>query len=169
MSTALSLYDLAEETLALDALLGMDAGECTPESDALAQELATAMAKKADAFGVYVRTLDTAAATITDEVDRLTQRKRAITNKVERLKRYGLMALTAMDRPRVEGALFTLSVQANQPKVEVATTVDALPAEYVRIIPESREPDKVAIGKALKAGVAIEGCSLTVTSSLRIR
>jgi hypothetical protein len=146
--TALHLYDLAEEAVALDDLLAMDDGEWTDEAEALATELTGKLATKADAFGGYLRGLEA---------------------QDEALKQYGLLALQRMERPKVAGDLFTLAVQNNPPSVALTVGVDALPAQYVRTIPEQREPDKTAIRDALKRGETIDGATLTTTQSLRVR
>ena len=166
---SLTLYDLADEALALDALFAMDDGEVTPESEQLAVELASKLAQKADHFGGFVRTLEANAAACKAEEERLRDRRKALENKAAWLKRVGLDALQHMERPRVEGELFTLAVQNNPPSVVVHVLADALPSAFVRVIPEVREPDKAAIGKALKAGQQIDGCELVQTQSLRIR
>lgn len=166
---SLSLYDLTEEQLALDAILAMDDGEVTPESELLATELAEALALKADSFGGYVRSLEANAAAIREECDRLKARRDALENKVAWLKRVALQCLQRMDRPRVDGALFTLAIQNNPPSVVVDVLPDALPAEFIRVIPEKHEVDKAGLAKALKAGRVIQGVALQQTQSLRIR
>lgn len=169
MSASLTLYELAAEDNALQALIGMDDGELTPEAEALEMELVAAMASKADKFGAVVQAFDDADETIERTITRLKARQKAFRNKSERLRRYGLMALNAMQRTRVEGALHTLTVQNNPPRVEVSVPVEALPEAYVRVVPESREVNKAAISAALKAGATIEGCALITSQSLRIR
>lgn len=168
-SKTLTLYDLAEERVALDALLDMDEGEFGPEAEALEIELTGKLVTKADAFGGYVRELEATSGALGDEIKRLTERRDAIKNRAERLKRFGMMALQAMDRPRVEGTLFTLALQNNPPSVQIDVLPGALPLAFVRHVPEQYVPDKVAIGKALKAGETIHGCSLVQTQSLRIK
>ena len=168
MSAILSLRDLAEERLALDDLLAMDEGEETPEAEALAMELAAQMVRKADAFGSYVREREATAAAIADEINRLTVRRKAITHATERLMRYAQMALEVMDRPRIEGTLFTLALQKNPPAVMIDPDT-VLPPEYVRVVPESRAPDKTAIRDALKRGDSVPGCRLESTTTLRIK
>jgi len=164
----LTLRDLAEERVALDALLAMDEGEMGADAEFLEAELVKALVLKADAFGSYVRELEATADALDDEITRLYARRSAILNRAERLKRYALMALQTMDRPRVEGTLFTLAVTANPPKVRIETETINLPTPYVRLVPASTEPDRAAISKALKAGVEIPGCSLETTYRLRI-
>ena len=48
---------------------------------------------------------------------------------------------------------------ANPPSVEVID-FQALPDEYKRVIPERKEPDKIAIGTALKGGKEVAGAKL---------
>jgi hypothetical protein len=165
--TALHLYDLAEEAVALDDLLAMDEGEWTAEAEALATELAGKLATKADAFGGYLRGLEAQDEVLAAEMNRLIARRRALVARTA--KQYGLMALQRMERPKVAGDLFTLAVQNNPPSVSITVGVDALPAQYVRTIPEQREPDKAAIRDALKRGEIIDGAALVTTQSLRIR
>jgi hypothetical protein len=168
MST-LHLYDLAEEAVALDDLLAMDDGEWTDEAEALATELAGKLATKADAFGGYLRGLEAQDEALAAEITRLTARRRAVIARTAKLKQYGLLALQRMERPRVSGDLFTLAVQNNPPSVTLTVGADALPPQYVRVIPEQREPDKTAIRDALKRGETIDGATLTTTQSLRVR
>jgi hypothetical protein len=167
--TALHLYDLAEEAVALDDLLAMDDGEWTDEAEALATELAGKLATKADAFGGYLRGLEAQDETLAAEIARLTARRRAVIARTAKLKQYGLLALQRMERPKVAGDLFTLAVQNNPPAVTLTVGADALPPQYVRVIPEQREPDKTAIRDALKRGETIDGATLTTTQSLRVR
>jgi len=167
--TALHLYDLAEEAVALDDLLAMDDGEWTDEAEALATELAGKLATKADAFGGYLRGLEAQDEALAAEIARLTARRRAVIARTAKLKQYGLLALQRMERPKVAGDLFTLAVQNNPPAVTLTVGADALPPQYVRVIPEQREPDKTAIRDALKRGETIDGATLTTTQSLRVR
>ena len=167
--TALHLYDLAEEAVALDDLLAMDDGEWTDEAEALATELTGKLATKADAFGGYLRGLEAQDEVLAAEITRLTARRRAVIARTAKLKQYGLLALQRMERPKVAGDLFTLAVQNNPPSVALTVGVDALPPQYVRTIPEQREPDKTAIRDALKRGETIDGATLTTTQSLRVR
>jgi hypothetical protein len=167
--TALHLYDLAEEAVALDDLLAMDDGEWTDEAEALANELAGKLATKADAFGGYLRGLEAQDEALAAEIARLTARRRAVVARTAKLKQYGLLALQRMERPKVAGDLFTLAVQNNPPAVTLTVGADALPPQYVRVIPEQREPDKTAIRDALKRGETIDGATLTTTQSLRVR
>jgi len=165
----LTLYELAEERVALDALIAMDEGEWTDEAANLADELAGKLALKADAFGGFVREMEANASAIKEEETRLASRRKSIEGKRDWLMRRALFALQTMGRNRVEGSLFTLAVQNNPPSVQVDVLPGALPAAFVRIIPQTLEADKSAIKAALKAGEIIDGCSLVQAQSLRIK
>jgi len=167
--STLTLYELGEEQAALDDLVAMDQGEWTDAHEALAAELAAQLVHKADAFGAYVAGLTATVDAIHAEQDRLAVRRKSMEASVARLKRYGLIALQAAGRDKIAGTLFTLGVQQNPPSVLVEVSADALDAAYVRVIPETREVNKAAIGAALKAGTEIPGCFLSTTYSLRIR
>lgn len=166
----LTLYELSEEARALDDLSALDDGEWTPEAETLYTDLMAQLVPKADAFGAYVRDLEAREAVIAEEIARLQARKKRLTNRLTWIKAYGATCLQNMDRPRIEGTMFTLAIQKNPASVVVTVLPDALPPEFVRVIPEQREPDKKALLDALKAGATIPGAELAPTTyHLRIR
>jgi hypothetical protein len=174
--TRLTLRDLADEARALDELYAMDEGEVTPESEALEAELMGKLIAKTDAFCTFVKTLeahaeivDAEAGAVAKEVARLKAKSSAITNKVERLKRYADAQMTAMRSPKLTGELYTLTQQKSPPSLQLTARVEDLPAEYVRVVPETKAPDKPAIIAALKAGAEIAGAELMHSTHVRIR
>lgn len=165
----LTLYELSEEMKALDELIFMQDGEFDETAEELYVEQVTKMATKADDFGRYLRTRESLAANIKEEEKRLAARRKALENHVERLKRYAVMALRNMGRPKVEGTTFTLVVQKNAPAITVTAEPYALPEEFVRVIPATIEADKVALLAAIKAGREIAGVALVEGFHLRVR
>lgn len=166
----LSLYDLSDEALALDALTAMDDGEWTPEADALHTGLMDQLIVKADAFGGYVKDLEAREEMIAAEIARLAARRKALENRLKWMTTYAAVALQRMGRPKIVGTLFTLAIQKNNPSLHITVLADALAAEYVRVKPEQREPDKKALLDAVKAGAKIDGVELAPdTYHLRIR
>jgi hypothetical protein len=167
---ALTLYELTEEQLALDDLIGMQDGEVDDAAEQLYEYLALKMATKADDFGRYLRTREAIAASISEEEKRLAARRKALENHIERLKRYAVMALRHMDRPKVQGDTFTLAIQKNPASIKVNVGAEELPEEYVRVIPAKIEADRTALLTALKAGKQIAGVDLVDdTYHLRVR
>jgi outer membrane murein-binding lipoprotein Lpp len=162
--TTLTLYELAEEAAALDDLTAMEDGEWTPEADTLHTELMDKLVSKADAFASYLRDLETREETLASEIARLTARKKRLASRIQWMKSYAASALQRMDRPRLEGTLFTIALHKNPPSLLVNVLPDSLPPEYVRVIPEQREPDKKALMEAVKAGADIPGVELAPTT-----
>jgi hypothetical protein len=48
-------------------------------------------------------------------------------------------------------------------------SLENVPAEFVRVVPESKALDRVAALKAVKSGVVIEGLSLGKSTSVQIK
>ncbi len=168
--SALTLYELAEEAAALDALTAMEDGEWTTELDALHTELMDQLVSKADPFGAYLRDLEAREETLASEIARLTARKKRLQSRIQWMKIYAASALQRMDRPRLEGALFTIALHKNPPSLLVNVLPDALPPEFVRVIPEQREADKKALLDAVKQGATIPGVELAPTTyHIRVR
>lgn len=168
-AVSLTLYELSEEQKALDALIGMQDGELDDAAEELYRELVAKEATKADDFGRYLRTREALAATIKEEEKRLADRRKAIENHVARLKRYAVMALQNMGRPKIEGAVFTLAVQKNPPSIDVQVSEEELPEEFVRLVPAKFEVDRPALLTAVKAGREVAGVVLVEGYHLRIR
>lgn len=165
----LTLYELSEEMKALDELIFMQDGEFDEPAEALYEEQVAKMATKADDFGRYLRTRESLAANIKEEEKRLAARRKALENHVDRLKRYAVMALRNMGRPKVEGTTFTLAVQKNPPALDVQVSAEQLPEEFVRFVPATIETDKAALLAAVKAGREIPGVALVEGYHLRVR
>lgn len=173
MSTAskkqtLTLVEITEEIEALESLVDPETGEWTDTHEELRIEVMGKLACKADSFGAFLRDQEARSQVLADEIDRLSARKRAFDRRVASMKTYGMYAMQRMERPKIEGTYFTLALQNNPERVELAAGV-ALPDQYVRVIPESRQPDKAAILAALKAGETIEGAELVRSQHLRVR
>lgn len=173
MSQTLTLRELAEEAVALDAILAEHDGELTPELEPVLDDLAARLAAKADDFGAYLRDLEARAEVIAEEQARLKDRRAALDERAQWLKRAGAAALERMGSKKVQGAFFTLALQANPPAVRCDVPedelLDTLPAACIRVVPERRELDRGAIRDALKRGETLRGVSLQVTTSLRVR
>jgi hypothetical protein len=176
VSDKLSLYELSAEAVALDELTYLEAGEWTPEIEALHGELMKKMLDKSDNTGAFIKTLEARALVAKAEADardaeaaRYRARQKANENAVKRAKAYAVMAMLNMGRPKLQGERFTLAVQGNStPSVKTPDFVDALPPEFVRVT-VTKEADKDAITRAIKGGREIPGCSLEYGHHLRIR
>lgn len=165
----LSLADYTDEMLALDDLAAMDDGEWTEAHQALAEELLTRLADKVDHLVLYRETLRQKAASARAYAKEVSKKADRVEERVAWLDRYVLAQLERSGRERMEGDLHTIRRQRNNPSVIVEVLPANLPEAFVRVIPEQREADKVALLAALKNGEEIEGARLApVTYHLRV-
>ncbi len=167
----LTLRELAEEALALDAIIGMDEGEFSEDTEALERELAGKLALKGDGYGDFILDRETRAAALKAEEQRLAAKRRALENQVERVKRYAEQALQLMDRPKVEGERWTVSLAKNPPRVVLADDAlpELLPPGFQRVIPAKVEADLTAIKDALRLGDELPFARLETTYTVRVR
>lgn len=167
----LTLRELAEEAVALDAIIGMDEGEYTEDTEALERELAGRLALKGDGYGDFLHDRETRAAALKTEEQRLAARRKAIEQQVARIKRYAAQAMQLMDRPKVEGERWTVALVKNPPRVVLNDDVvpELLPPAFQRTIPAKVEADLNTIKEALKLGDALEFARLETTYTVRVR
>lgn len=81
-------------------------------------------------------------------------RLKRIEQRADRIRDLLLRMLEALELPKIERALYSASISHR--RNVVVTDADALPEEFVR-----RAPDKVALGKALRAGQELDGAMLS--------
>lgn len=171
MTETLTLQELADEAIALDALIGMDEGEYTDDTEALERELAEKLATKGDGYGDFMRDRETRIAALKGEEQRLAARRKTLENQMVRVKLYAARALQRMDRSKVEGERWTLSLAKNPARVVLADDVlpELLPPGFQRVIPAKVEPDLNAIKDALKLGDELDFARLETTYTVRVR
>lgn len=164
----MTLYELTEE---YRQLLDMASDPDTdPETLADTMEMISAeLTDKADAYAVIMRQLAGDMDTIKGEIDRLTARRTAIANNIERMKQNLQNAMLATGRTKFKTTLFSFGIQKNPPSVVMETEDPARIPEAYRI-PQPDKVDKKAIKDALKAGADLSGVAhLEQTEGLRIR
>ena len=153
----LSLRDLTDEMLALDALAALDEGEWTDEHQELADDLAQKLATKTDDFWEYRLTLKADAERAAAYAKEVKAKADRLLARVEWLDRYLLAELERNGRGFVKGSVWEVRRQVNAPSVVVDVLPSALPPEFQRVIPAVIEPDKKALAVALKSGAQVEG------------
>jgi hypothetical protein len=156
----LTLYDLAEELLAWEALVQAEDGEVTAELEELETELLAKIEQKADRFGAFFKQLELDRDRYGDEADRVgaiadgfKAKAKATTATMDRLKNLVDRALVATGRDKFAGELFTLARQKNggRPKVTLLVPVQDLPEHYQAIPPVEVSADLKALAEALAA------------------
>ena len=153
----LKLYEAAEAYQQLLAL--MDEGEAQDFEVAL-EQLKDTILVKAAGIGKIILSLDRTVEAIATEVDRLEERRGNIEQKRSWLKSYLKVQMLKAGIEKIQADVTTISVRKSPPSV-VVTDPTLIPAQFQRIIPERREPDKKAIMEAYKEmGVIPPGISI---------
>lgn len=99
------------------------------------------------------------------EEKRLNEKRKAMENKVIRLKQTIYEVLKEMKIESLKAGTFSLRIQANGPSVEIVS-LDIIPEVYKSY---EMKLDKKGILEDLKLGKLIEGAEIKQSESLRIR
>lgn len=163
------LYEIADEYRSF--LANADSEEFN--EDILKSKLAEITGKfndKAENIGIMALELQADSKALDDEITRLSNRKRAIDNKVSWLKGYLLQEMLNSAIDKVPGKIVTLSLRNAPPSVNILDK-NAVPENYRRVIPESWDINKSAILENFKTtGEIPNGCEvITNKKSLMIR
>ena len=112
-----------------------------------------------------IKNNDADIETISNEIRRLQKLKQTKANANDRLKGYIKDNMLQLDKTKIKGDLFNVSVRNNADSVEILNE-SALPEDAIKV---TRTPDKTAIKEALKNGHDVDGATLKRTQSLQIR
>ena len=148
----LDYIDSAEE---LDESLLVDTLESIDE----------AFEDKIISIAYVIKNNDADIDTISNEIRRLQKLKQTKINANGRLKDYAKDNMLQLDKTKIKGDLFNVSVRNNAESVEILNE-SALPEDAFKV---TRTPDKTAIKEALKNGHDVDGATLKRTQSLQIR
>lgn len=153
-----SLYNITSELSALE--LAMENGEeLSPESmTALVEQVQT----KTDSVVGFQNYLEDQVAAIDFRIKELTEYKKGVLGKMERLDVYVASCLKQLGTSKIEGKLSTIKRRAPT-DVVVITDENSLPMEYLRT---KVEPEKAKIKAALKAGEEVPGAVLEKSATI---
>lgn len=142
-----------------EELVDLDTGEVISVEDALAR-LNMAREAKIENAALMVKNMTAEAAAIRSEEKKLAERRKALENKAESVKRYLLAVLYPEGGvpESYESARVRVSARLNNPAVAIDDE-SALPDVFWRETVK-REPDKVEIMEVLKRGIAVPGAHM---------
>ena len=167
---SLKLYEIADEYRAILSIMDLS-DEDGIDADSFLAAIADIQADfsaKATNIGCLIREIVAESQAIGDTIKNLQGRAQSLDRRADRLREYLLMNMQAIGINRAADARIKLTLKNNPLSVRVDDPA-AIPAEYCRIIPERREPDKTILKPALKAGALIPGCALIQTTRLDIK
>lgn len=156
-----SLYEMTAAAQELYALL--DAGE-VDEQTVLDTMESIGASEKLESYVYVQKSLEAEIAAFKAEIERMTERKKGLENQVERLKQAQIAFMHATGQKSANAGTFKLTVRENK-SVEI-TDENAIPVQYLRVIPEKLEPDKKSMLAALKSGKEISGAALKTSYSV---
>lgn len=161
----MKLYELTEQFRKLEEMAcGIDCQEDSDALSALWAEIADGFEEKAERTAMVIKNLSAESEAIKAEEERLRLRRKAIESSADNLKGYLEAHMKATGINKVQGKLFTLSIQKNPPSLKLDE--EKLADGWWRI---KREPDSAKIKDAIKDGQDVTGAWLEQGESLRIR
>lgn len=166
-----SIYELSNEFLTLWTLME----EGTLDEEALAGAFDTAvgdLSAKLEGYCKFIKNLESDIAGLKEEEKRLSTRRKTMENTIERAKAAMQNAMNTAGEKKLPAGTFTVSIQANPPKVVLDEPyIENIPEKY--LVPQEPTINKKLILEDLKEGFAIpelEGVAhLETGDSLRIR
>lgn len=157
----MTLYEMSEAARQLYDLL--EAGEIDEQTVTDTMESIGA-SEKLESYIHVQRQIESEIAAFDAEIDRMTERKNSLKKQVERLKSATVDFMRATNQKKATAGTFTLTVRENK-SCEIIDAAQ-IPAEYLRQIPATTEPDKKAMLAALKDGAEIAGAQLKTSYSV---
>ena len=152
----LRLYEMADDpdldpTVFFDTMEGIE-GEMTDKAESCAR---------------LITQLKSDIAGLASEIDRLTARKKSLSNRVEAIKKAIRGMMEATGKEKLDTEHFKFSIRKNPPSLCYdVTDINLIPEQYHIKVPDMIDAD--AIKSALKAGEHFEFAHLEQGKSLRI-
>lgn len=150
----------------------MIANLMTPDDDGVIADdafdqlhlLSLAADEKLESIGCLLKDWRAEADAIKAECIVLTERRRVIEARADRLRKYAADMMTVMGKRKLETPRCVLAMRTSK-AVEVLDDAK-VPAEYIAI---ERKVQKAEIAKALKAGAEVPGAVLIERENLTVR
>lgn len=156
----MKLYELSE---IYNNIIDLDLPE--EELTTALQNIDEKIEEKADNIAKTLRELDGQIETIKAEEKRLQEKRKAIENKRENIKKYLQYQMEILDKKKIKTDLFSFTISKNKTSVKILDEAK-IPEEYFRI---TKTANKTEILKAYQEGKLKEGIELEQTESLKIK
>jgi Siphovirus Gp157 len=146
----------------------MDIEDPTEEDSALLAIVAGQIEKKAENICKLVKWLESTAEVFKGEEKRIADRRKSMENKAARVREFLKASLLNADITKVSAGTFKISVSLS-PGTVVIDDIDAIPGQYITIIPAQKKADLNAIKAAIKADPrSMTGAHVEAGFTLRI-
>lgn len=159
------LYELTEMYQNISNLIEEDVDNETLEK--ALDNITDSIQIKAENMAKLIKSIEGNINVLKDEEKRLQAKRKALENKVVNIKEYLEEQLKAMNLNKVQGDLFTVSIQKNPQSLNVVDE-DLIPEQFKEVVATTKI-DRKELLAILKEGQEIEGVEIKQTESLRIR
>jgi phage host-nuclease inhibitor protein Gam len=167
-----TLYEITRDLVLLKDIDVLEPTNGEPEENRLEQlrqaldNLNMKFADKVTNIVKFVKNLEAQRDAVAVEAKRLSDRKKAIDNRIDWLKNYVKTAMQATQSEKIKYALFTIYVGQSQPSVEVLN-IDEVDEQFIKI---KKEVDKTKTLEQVKStGVIPSGVNIVQGTHLVIR
>lgn len=158
------LYELTEMYQNIQELISNDETNSEELEKAL-REIKDNINSKVENIAKLIKNIEGDIEVLKIEENRLSERRRTLENKKDRIKNYLESQLKSMGISKVKTPLFTVSIQKNPPRIDIENE-EIIPDSFVKYTKSILKKDII---QALKNGKEVPGVKLIQTSSLRIR
>lgn len=163
----MDLYHLGKELQMVKNEIIDDQGVISEELEARLDSLNLELNQKAQGIRKWLTGITGNEESINKEIKRLQHILMGQSRLRQRLEQYVKTTMENADVPVIETPIGTFSIVKNPPSVEVVVK-EMVPDQFMRVIPEQKEPNKTLIADALKSGVDVPGCKL-ITDRTRLK
>lgn len=158
-----ALYDISKQYQELTALAEAGDEDLSVAIRDTMEGIAGEFQEKGKALAMVTLNMDGDLEAIQSQIDRLTERKRILTNRKESLKEYLRANMEASGITKITHPLFTITLGKGKPIV-VIDEESKIPDEFMNVKVTS-SPAKAEIAKAIKEGLEVPGAHSEIGKS----
>ena len=147
----MKLYEISEQFRNLQALFDDEMIDAQSFSDTL-ESIEADFTDKARNCVMMQRELEMRLSAIKAEKDRLSKLERSQNGAIERIEEYLRHNMEVTQHDKLDLGIFSLTLKKASLKLPNEINESELPAEYFKVIPETKTLDKVALLSAAKSG-----------------
>lgn len=162
----MNLYELTIEQLEINRMLEENGGELTPELEEALLITEENLSQKAEGYCKAIAIYNGQAATLDEEIKRLTAKKKVAENAVTRMKDSLKATMQVLKLDKINAGTFTISTRKSK-SLEVLDEA-LIPEDYKETV-TTIKVNKNAIKDAIKNGAEIEGVELKENKSIQIK
>jgi hypothetical protein len=164
----LKLYELTNDFNKLFELINNEEFDLDTIEDTI-QAIEGNIEVKVESIARMIRNWEAHAAAMDAEEKRLKDSKRALENRINRMKDYVLESMTLMSKDKIPTSIGNVCRQKNPPSIDVFD-MNAVPKNFIIIPPVEPKVDKKSILEHFKgSGELIPGTRVVQGYHLRIR